>query len=115
MAAVAHGWHPPKSSGIDVPVKVAREFNQADKRRADMAKIRTPVIVVAGRLDRIAAVPAVKDGYRALGGPKEWLLITRANGAQGEYGHMDLVIGDRAPTEVWTKILGFFSGATSRK
>ena len=39
MAAVAHGWHPPKSSGIDVPVKVAREFNQADKRRADMAKI----------------------------------------------------------------------------
>jgi poly(3-hydroxyalkanoate) synthetase len=83
--------------------------------RADMAKIKTPVIVVAGRLDRIAAVPAVKDGYRALGGPKEWLLITRANGAQGEYGHMDLVIGDRAPTEVWTKILGFLSGATSRK
>ena len=31
MAAVAHGWHPPASSGINVPMKVAKEFNQADK------------------------------------------------------------------------------------
>jgi len=30
MAAVAHGWKPPKSSGIHVPVKVAKEFNAAD-------------------------------------------------------------------------------------
>ncbi len=75
--------------------------------RADMAKITTPIIVVAGRLDRIALAPAVKDGYRALGGPKEWLLITRANGALGEYGHMDLVIGERAGDEVWSKILDY--------
>ena len=30
MAAVAHGWKPPKSSGISVPVKVAKEYNKAD-------------------------------------------------------------------------------------
>jgi hypothetical protein len=30
MAAVAHGWKPPASSGISVPVKVAKEFNKAD-------------------------------------------------------------------------------------
>lgn len=76
--------------------------------RADMAKITTPMIVIAGRLDRIAVVPAVKDGYRALGGPKRWLLITRANGSKGEYGHMDLVIGERASKEVWPKMLEFF-------
>jgi poly(3-hydroxyalkanoate) synthetase len=76
-----------------------------------MAKITTPVIVVAGRLDRIAVAPSVKDGYRALGGPKEWLLITRANGSQGEYGHMDLVIGERASSEVWSKILTFWERA----
>lgn len=75
----------------------------------DMAKITTPVLVVAGKLDRIALAPAVKDGYRALGGPKEWLLITRANGARGEYGHMDLVIGDRAGDEVWKPVLDFFN------
>jgi hypothetical protein len=33
MAAVAHGWKPPASSGIKVPVKVAREFNKADAAR----------------------------------------------------------------------------------
>ena len=90
------------------------KFQSADGKidlRADMAKIRTPVIVVAGRLDRIAVAPAVKDGYRALGGPREWLLITRANGARGEYGHMDLVIGERAGDEVWSKILAFLDRA----
>jgi pimeloyl-ACP methyl ester carboxylesterase len=76
--------------------------------REGLARVQTPVLVVAARLDRIALAPAVKDGYRALGGPKEWLLITRANGARGEYGHMDLVIGERAAEEVWSKVLAFF-------
>jgi len=30
MAAVAHGWKPPASSGIKIPVSVAKEFNAAD-------------------------------------------------------------------------------------
>jgi hypothetical protein len=37
MAAVAHGWKPPASSGIHIPVKVAKEFNQADKARSAAA------------------------------------------------------------------------------
>jgi len=37
MAAVAHGWKPPKSSGIKVPVKVAKEFNAADAKRTTKA------------------------------------------------------------------------------
>jgi hypothetical protein len=32
MAAIAHGWKPPKESGIKIPVKVAKDFNAADKR-----------------------------------------------------------------------------------
>jgi hypothetical protein len=31
MAAVAHGWKPPKSSGISIPLTVAKEFNSADQ------------------------------------------------------------------------------------
>lgn len=87
-------------------------FTSADGKldfRADMARIRTPIIVVAGKLDRVAPTAAVKDGYRALGGPRRWLLITRANGALGEYGHMDLVIGERAPDEVFRPVLDFFN------
>jgi lysosomal acid lipase/cholesteryl ester hydrolase len=85
-------------------------FSSADKKidlRAAMSSITTPVLVIAGRLDRIAAAPAVKDGYRALGGPKQWLLITRANGAHAEYGHMDLVIGTWAADDVWTPLLQY--------
>jgi hypothetical protein len=52
-------------------------------------------------------VPAVKDAYRALGGPKEWLLIGEENGAEADYGHLDLVIGERAGTEVFPRVLDF--------
>ncbi len=79
-----------------------------DFRRALQA-VTTPVIVVAARLDRLALVPGVYDGYRALGGDKQWLLISRAHGAVAEYGHMDLLIGDRAHTDVWTPVLQFFN------
>lgn len=75
--------------------------------RRDMAAIHTPILVVAGRVDRIALAPSVRDGYRALGGPKEWWLVSRANGASVEYGHMDFVIGERAPVEVWPRLLAF--------
>jgi hypothetical protein len=33
MRAVAHGWKPPGAKAPPVPVKVAKEFVAADKRR----------------------------------------------------------------------------------
>jgi hypothetical protein len=41
MAAVAHGWKPPKSSGIHIPVGVAKEFNAADSGKVEKLKGRT--------------------------------------------------------------------------
>lgn len=38
MAAVAHGWTPPGLSKPPVPRKVAKEFNQADKRSGILRK-----------------------------------------------------------------------------
>lgn len=86
-------------------------FASADGKidfRKDMAKIQTPIFVVAGKNDRIATPMAVKDGYRALKGPKEWLLLGVENGQQADYGHMDLVMGDRAKDELWVKVEDFF-------
>jgi hypothetical protein len=34
MAAVAHGWKPPKGSGINIPVSVAKDFNRADQNKS---------------------------------------------------------------------------------
>ncbi|MFT3836652.1 MAG: alpha/beta fold hydrolase [Myxococcaceae bacterium] len=83
-----------------------------DFRKA-MHEIKTPILVVGARLDRIALTPAVYDGYRALGGEKKWLLVSRANGARAEYGHMDLVIGEYAPEDVWSKVDDFFDAHES--
>ena len=34
MAAIAHGWKPPKGSKVaKIPKKVAREFNAADAKK----------------------------------------------------------------------------------
>jgi hypothetical protein len=41
MAAIAHGWHKPGGGGPSV--KVAREFNQADKGSAMLSKGMKPV------------------------------------------------------------------------
>lgn len=82
--------------------------------RAGLGRVTTPVMVVAGRRDRIALTPAVRDGYRALGGPKEWLLVSVANGARAEYGHMDLVIGEYAPLDVWPRVLHFLDRQAKR-
>jgi poly(3-hydroxyalkanoate) synthetase len=77
--------------------------------RRGLAEVKTPVLVVAARRDHIALTPAVRDAYRALGGPKEWLLISVANGAGAEYGHMDLVVGEHAAKDVWTPVLDFLN------
>ncbi|HEY8208025.1 MAG TPA: alpha/beta fold hydrolase [Myxococcaceae bacterium] len=78
-----------------------------DYRKA-LAGVTTPVLVVAGKRDRLAMVPAVRAGYLALGGPKEWRLMGVENGARADYGHMDLILGERAETELWPAVLDFF-------
>lgn len=72
-----------------------------------LGQVRTPILVVAGKGDRFATAPAVKAGYQALGGPKEWRLVGVETGAKADYAHMDLVIGDRAAQEVWPLTLDF--------
>ncbi len=91
---------------------VTGHFESADGSidfRRDLQRVRTPILVVAAKLDRVAPTPAVKDAYRLIGGPKAWRLITRANGAAGEYGHMDLLLAEHAADDVWAPALQFLS------
>jgi len=85
-------------------------FASADGKtdfRADMARIRVPILVVAGKLDRLGSPLAARDGYRALGGPKAWRLYGVETGTRADYGHMDLLIGQHAEREVWPDLLDF--------
>jgi len=101
---------------IDLLQQLARMFKSGELKSRDgtrdyrlaLGSVTTPVLVVAGKRDRLATVPAVKAGYLALGGPKEWKLMGVENGARADYGHMDLVLGERADTELWPAMLDFF-------
>ncbi len=90
-------------------------FTSADGQRdyrAGLGRVRVPVLVMAGEGDRIAPVPAVRDGYLALGGPKVWRLLGTREGLGVDYGHVDLLLGERAPYEVWAPLLEFLDRAS---
>jgi pimeloyl-ACP methyl ester carboxylesterase len=74
---------------------------------AALAKVTVPTLVVAGKYDLTAPVPHVKAGYEALGGPKEFFIAGEENGFLHDYGHMDMVLGERAPKELWPRLWAF--------
>jgi len=71
---------------------------------AALREVRTPVLVVAGKLDQLGFPPLVRRGFDALGGRKEWLLVAEENGMSADYGHMDMLLGDRAAADVFLPI-----------
>ncbi len=66
-----------------------------------------PVLVVAGKIDRLAPAQAVRAAFDALSGPKDFLIAGEENGFEADYGHLDLVIGERAAVELWPRLLRF--------
>ncbi len=80
--------------------------------RALLGQVRTPVLVVAGKADRTAPSPAAKAGYDYLGGPKQFFVAGEENGFRHDYGHVDLIIGERADEELWPRLLSFLDEHT---
>lgn len=68
---------------------------------AALHAVKTPVLVVAGKANQLGFTPLVRRGHDALGGPKGWLLVAEENGANADYGHMDLLLGEKAAQDVW--------------
>ena len=66
--------------------------------------VRAPMLVVAGKVDQLGFPPLVRRAYDALGGKKRWLLVGEENGATADYGHMDLLLGDHAPQDVFVPL-----------
>jgi predicted alpha/beta hydrolase len=87
---------------------LAGEFSSADGRvdyRAALGGVRTPLLVVAGSMDRLATPAAVQRALEHL--PErtaEYLEFGRAQGHSIDYGHVDLVLGRAAPAEVFPAI-----------
>ncbi|MGI5865639.1 MAG: alpha/beta fold hydrolase [Myxococcales bacterium] len=61
-----------------------------------------------GELRRLTiARAAAKAGYDYLGGPKRFFIAGEENGFRHDYGHVDLIIGERADEELWPRLLSF--------
>lgn len=72
-----------------------------------LARVTVPTLVVAGRIDGIAPPWAVRPAFDRLAGEKAWLVAGEANGMRADYNHMDLVLGKRAPREIFPVVLRF--------
>jgi hypothetical protein len=62
-------------------------------------------LAVAGDRDRQCSPHAARRTLDALGSARRsYLLFGKAEGQQDHYGHFDLLVGRRAPQEVWPHI-----------
>jgi alpha-beta hydrolase superfamily lysophospholipase len=66
-----------------------------------------PLRLVAGSRDRQVSVEAVRHTATLVGGPVEVVVHGRERGDLDEYGHWDLLLGRRAPREVWPGVSAF--------
>ncbi|MFN3198827.1 MAG: alpha/beta fold hydrolase [Bradymonadia bacterium] len=98
----------------DVPRKVIRNFVDAilhrqglDGRPADqtltrLEGVKWPYLAIAGNLDRMAPIASVQAGFEAMGSPHKHMEVL--GGADGDWGHVDLVLGHRAPEVVYPRV-----------
>jgi pimeloyl-ACP methyl ester carboxylesterase len=79
-------------------------FRSIDHRRdyrQGLAKITTPMLFIAGNKDLIAPPPSVKDAHDAVASPdKKFVMASRGQALECNYGHLDLVLGQNAPKEI---------------
>ncbi len=87
------------------------EFRSADGEtvyRECLGDVEIPMLFVAGRADRVVSPERVRAYFDAV--PKAdraWLVVSKANGFSGDYGHLDYGCSDDAAAELFPKIASF--------
>lgn len=87
------------------------EFVSADGKqvyRTELGAVHVPMLFFAGRADRVVNPDRVKAYYDAVGSPnKAFVVLSVANGASGDYGHLDMGLGDHAADDVFPRVLSW--------
>jgi pimeloyl-ACP methyl ester carboxylesterase len=90
---------------------VFRSIDQRRDYRAELPRINTPALLLAGPRDVLATPDAVKATYEALGSAdKQFMICSRAQGMRVNYGHFDLVIGRESPAEIYPLVARWLDG-----
>lgn len=77
--------------------------------RAGLKAITAPVLAMAGALDFLAPARASHLVKTLVSGPVEVITVGLAGGFSADYGHGDLVLGRRAPDEVFPRLIDFLA------
>ena len=73
-----------------------------------LAGVTTPLLVMAGAGDRVATPAAVRRAFERLpAASASYRELGRAHGHAVDYGHVDLILGRNAPTEVFPIVAGW--------
>ncbi len=90
---------------------VTGEFRSLDGSHVyfqDFDKVEVPACIVVANRDLLARPVNVKRAYELWGAhDKELHEFGREHGSRVDYGHVDIVLGDEAPGEVWPVITRF--------
>jgi pimeloyl-ACP methyl ester carboxylesterase len=94
-------------------------FRSLDRRRdyrAEMGRVETPLLCLAGPRDLIAPPDMVKVVFDAVASPDKKLVIcSRAGGFRVNYGHVDLVLGKSAPAEIYPLVRDWLDAHASHE
>lgn len=81
------------------------EFRSADGQvayRHALGSVTVPMLFLAGRADRVVSPDRVWTYYDSVGSSdKAFVVISKANGYSGDYGHLDFGCADRAVEDVY--------------
>lgn len=84
------------------------EFRSCDGTidyRANLSRITSPALIIAGAADRLASPDMVRFAYERISSTqKRYREFGVRSGDSADYGHVDLILGRRAPEEVFPVI-----------
>lgn len=89
-------------------------YDGAFDYRTPLSEARMPFLLLAGSRDLLAPPMAVARAKEHLGGPVKLVIAGRAHGFAEDYGHADLVLGRRAPDEIFPLLETFLSAHATR-
>jgi pimeloyl-ACP methyl ester carboxylesterase len=72
--------------------------------REGLSACRQPALFVSAPLDRLAPPRVVRASFERWGGEKAWFCASREAGLSADYSHTDLLLGRRAPDEVFPRV-----------
>lgn len=81
---------------------VFRSIDQRRDYRAELSRLDTPTLFLAGARDLLAPPDAVKSTHDAISSAdKRFIICSRAQKFAVNYGHFDLLLGHHAPIEIF--------------